>query len=323
MRLEARSRSSRQRRHGRSARSSSNTITGANKIDRARHPIPRRRGKTAWRPRSTSPREAEDGDRQGQQHPDPVRPRRCRAGPRRRSPHCSPPAAVHQHLISRACAPRRASSSRPAAREGAPLRAARRLRRRSGHPYLAFETLARSCQGSPGDPERMPRSETTSSRPICRASQGHVQDGHRPTMSTAARRFRGRRPAKAFVDKYFTGTASNVEGHRRPRSPRSGAQRTARRSATTGAARHARRRRRIPTHPRRGAHVDAGRDRELQHATRANKFATYKEYAQAHQRAEPRSPRCAACSSSRSERADALTRSSPRRKSSSASPPAR
>ena len=141
------------------------------------------------------------------------------------------------------------------------------------HPYLALETLL--------DAERALPSELDGKKAIKNYVKA-IGKGLKKVMSkmgvstymsyTGAQLFEAVGLAQALVDKYFTGTASNVERHRRVRGGRGGDPHPPRgvRRADPVLAERARRRRRVRlARARRGAHVDAGRDRQAAASTRA------------------------------------------------------
>ena len=126
------------------------------------------------------------------------------------------------------------------------------------NPYLAFETLAAMADGlARGESTATRRSSATSRRSTRACSRSCRRWASRPTSPIAARRSSTPSACRsAFVDEYFTGTATHDRG-RRPRRDRRGDGRAATRDAfgdVAGLSRRARRRRRIRLpHARRGA----------------------------------------------------------------------
>ena len=251
----------------------------------ARHHLPGVAG--AGRHRSARSTSLCAGGRRGGarrlQHPDPLRPRgRCRQ--RRRSRRCWRTSAVHQHLVRAGPAHRRpAWSSRPARR--AKCTTSRLLAGYGAeaiHPYLAFETIQALLPTLNGRAERRRGDASATSRRSARAcSRSCPRWASRPTSPTAARRSSRRSACRAaFVDKYFTGTATTDRGHRPGRGRRGGgapAPRRVRRRAQI-CRKHARRRRRVCL-ARCAARTTCGRPTtiaKLQHAVRGNNADTYK-----------------------------------------------
>jgi glutamate synthase (NADPH/NADH) large chain len=223
---------------------------------------------------------AVDAIRKGTQHPDPVRP----LG--RRRPAADPGAARDrgrarapgQDGAAHVAGPRR--RDRLGAR-GAPLRAARRLRRR-GDPSVPRARDARASSAELGEPD----GKTAQKKFVKAICKGLYKVMSKMGISTyqsycGAQIFEAVGLRKAFVDKYFTGTASNVEGI----GLFEVAEEAARLHALAFGRDSAARRR-----------LDAGGEYQyrvrgeehmwtpdsiakLQHATRANSFSTYKEYA--------------------------------------------
>ena len=132
------------------------------------------------------------------------------------------------------------------------------------HPYLALETLAQLAESVPGiDPKE---SHKRFIKAICKGSNKVMSKMGISTYQSycGAQIFEAVGLQKAFVDKYFTGTASNVEGigvfEVAEEAARLHAHALRRRPA---AARDARRGRRVHVpRARRGAPVDAGVDRQ-------------------------------------------------------------
>ena len=132
------------------------------------------------------------------------------------------------------------------------------------HPYLALETLVALAEGAP---DASP--QDSAKRFIKAINKGLYKVMSKMGISTyqsycGAQIFEAVGLQREFVDKYFTGTASNVEGiglfEVAEEAYAAASARVRRQSAARA---RARRRRRVPVpHPRRGAHVDAGFDRE-------------------------------------------------------------
>ena len=162
-------------------------------------------------------------------------------------------------------------------------------------------------------------------------AEGDVQDGHLdlPVLLRRADLRRGRPVVARFVEKYFTGTATTIEGVGLPEI----AEEAVRRHRDAYGdnpiyARHARRRRRLRLPPaRRGPCLDAGdRSRRLQHAVRGNLPDEYKAFARDDQRAERAAadhPRPDAAEARPTQPIAARGGRAGRATSSSASPPAR
>ena len=132
------------------------------------------------------------------------------------------------------------------------------------HPYLALETLAEISRSIPEIDAR--ESQKRYIKAICKGLTKVMSKMGISTYQSycGAQIFEAVGLQKAFVDKYFTGTASNVEGiglfEVAEESMRMHAQAFGDDPLLRA---HARRRRRVPVpKPRRGAHVDAGDHRQ-------------------------------------------------------------
>ena len=131
-----------------------------------------------------------------------------------RSPRCWRPRAVHEHLVKQGLRTRTGLVVETgSAREVHHFALLAGYGAEAIHPYLALETLARLHEQiaehrAEGIAEALHQGDLQG--PV----QGDVQDGHLDLpVATAARRSSRRSGSqKAFVDKYFTGTASNIEG---------------------------------------------------------------------------------------------------------------
>ncbi len=155
------------------------------------------------------------------------------------------------------------------------------------HPYLALETLA-----APGRRRRGRGQVRQALRQGDRQGpdEGHVQDGHLDLHVLHRRAdLRGRRPQAGAARQVLHRHHQPGRGHRRVRGdggvhpPAQGRLRH-----RPGAARHARRRRRVRLpHPRRGAHVDAGRDRQAAARHALGQVRHVQGVRQDHQRPEP------------------------------------
>ena len=219
--------------------------------------------------------QAEDAVRAGLQHPHPLRPRASTASASP-IPALLATAAVHQHLVAQGPAHQR----RPGGRDrlgarGAPLRAARRLRRRGDPPVPRARDARRRCTPAlPDGVGRQGRSSTTSRRSARACYKVMSKMGISTYMSyCGAQIFEAVGPAARLRRQVLhrhrvaTSRASACS-----RSPRRRCACTARRSATIRCSRDA-----LDAggeyayrDPRRGAHVDAGRDRQAaaRHARR-------------------------------------------------------
>ena len=220
---------------------------------------------------------AEDAITPGLQHPHPVRSQRvaancCRFRRCWRPPPCT--STWCKKGLRTSAGPRRrdrAPRARCITSRCSPATAPRRSIRTS-----RWKRSARSARADPRDRRRRNRSKRFI-KAICKGLYKVMSKMGISTYQSycGAQIFEAVGLQKAFVDKYFTGTASNVEGiglfevaEESVRHARAGVRR---RSA---AARHARCRRRISVpHPRRSAHVDAG-DRSPSCSTRRARTAT-------------------------------------------------
>ena len=251
------------------------------------------------------------------QHPDRLRPQ-GRTASSVAIPALLALSAIHQHLVEQGPAHR----DRPGGRDrlgarGAPLRAARRLRRRGGPSVPRAGDAARprrtaSCRrdvdGREGDQELHQGDRQG-------PAEGDVQDGHLDLHVLLRRAdLRGRRPVASAGRQVFHRHRLQRRGHRRVRGRRGSAAHAPRGlRRRPGARRRARRRRRVRLpRARRGAHVDAGRDRQaaardareqLRRPTRNTPQLINDQSRAAHDA-------CAGCSSSRSTacKADAARR---------------
>ena len=81
------------------------------------------------------------------------------------------------------------------------------------NPYLAFDTIQSICRQPAGPADLRGRAEALYQGGRQGAVEGHVQDGHLhlPVLLRRAD-LRRDRPNTAFVDRYFTGTQTTVEG---------------------------------------------------------------------------------------------------------------
>ena len=196
------------------------------------------------------------------------------------------------------------------------------------HPYLALETLAQLAESVPGiDPKE---SYKRFIKAICKGLNKVMSKMGISTYQSycGAQIFEAVGLQKSFVDKYFTGTASNVEGI----GVFEVAEEAVRLHALAfgddpAAARHARCRRRVHVpRARRSAHVDAGVDRQAAARHALEQLRDVPRLREAHQRAEPRAqdvPRPVRVQDAQSARRCRSRKSSPRRRSCAASRPAR
>ena len=239
---------------------------GAFRSRRARHLLSRGVGRERHGGRAREPLRARRGrDPPGLQHPDRVRPQgvgRADADPGAardggRAPASGAQGLAHQH---------RASSSRPARRAKCITSRCSRATARRRSIRISRSKRSRSCAESvPGRLAARSRRSASSRR----SARGSYKVMSKMGISTyqsycGAQIFEAVGLQRAFVDKYFTGTASNVEGiglfEVAEEAYAAAPARVRRRSA---AARRARRRRRVSVpRARRRAHVDAGLDRQ-------------------------------------------------------------
>ena len=147
-------------------------------------------------------------------HPDHFRPQgRPRA--RRYPGACLRLSAIHQHLVAKGL---RTSTGlvveTGSAREVHHFALLGGYGAEAVHPYLALESLLDLAkQGLLGSAIDGKKASTISSRRPARACESDVQDGHLDLHVVYRRAdFRGGRPVAPLIDKYFTGTTSNVEG---------------------------------------------------------------------------------------------------------------
>ncbi len=148
----------------------------------------------------------------------------------------------------------------------ASLRAARRLRRRGRAPVPRVRDAARPAGPAPERDRRQEGGQELHQGDRQGPEEGHVEDG-RLDVHVVHRRpaLRGRRPAEGLRREVLHRHRLQRRGHRRVRGGRGGDPHPPRRvrRGRPGAQDRARRRRRVRLEsPRRGAHVDAGRDRE-------------------------------------------------------------
>ena len=215
---------------------------------------------------SLSRAHAEDAIHLGLQHPDRVRPqgvgRSCC-----RSRRCSRPRPCTSTSCARACA-----RSTGLVVETGSAREVHHFALLAGygaeaiHPYLALETLAHARRRRCPAIDAKESAQALHQGDLQGALQGDVEDGHLHVPVVLRRAdLRGGRPAAAS-------SSTSISPARRATSRASACSRSPRkrRGCTRLAfgddpllARHARRRRRVPVpRPRRGAHVDAGLDRQ-------------------------------------------------------------
>ena len=259
-------------------------------LDRARHLLSggmgrQRHGSGAGEPRRARGRR----DPAGLQHPDPVRPD---GGPRR----AADSGAARDGGRARAPGQDRAAHVGGTRRRnglgarGAPLRAARGLRRRGDPPV----PRARDARGTLGDDSRDRRQgvgQALHQGDLQGPEQGDVQDGHLHVPVVLRRAdLRGGRAAAGVRRQVLHRHREQRRGHRPVRGRRgvgaAAPDRVRRRSA---AARHARPGRRVPVpDPRRSAHVDAGVDREAAARGAVEQRRHVSRLREAHQRPEPR-----------------------------------
>ena len=144
------------------------------------------------------------------------------------------------------------------------------------HPYLALETLARDLARIDSGDRRQGIAEALHQGDLQGPVQGDVEDGHLDVPVLLRRAdLRGGRAAEGVRRQVFHRHGEQRRGHRPVRGGRGiGAHACAGVRRRSAAARHARRRRRVPVpHPRRSAHVDAG-DRSPSCSTRRARTAT-------------------------------------------------
>ena len=296
------------------------------------------RARTAWpAPSTASAPRRPTRSTAGAQHPDPVRPRRQRPTARR-SRRCSPPRAVHHHLVragTRLRAGLVVESGEP--REVHHMATLIGYGASAINPYLMFESLDElRDRGHAAASSRAPRRERARGQGDRQgADEDPLQDGHLDDPAPTAAR-RSSRPSGS--------TARSIDrtspAPRRASAASASTCSRARRSSATPAATSARLRGRgdhvLPVGGvyavaprRRAAHVEPGHDRAAPARGRADATAagreTYEEFARRvndGERAQARLlrglMRFAPTTSSRSR----STRSSRRRRSSSASRPA-
>ena len=259
---------------------------GAFNCWRARHLLSGGVGqRTAWKLRSpASPRRPRTRSARATHHPDPLRSRGLeRTWP---IPALLATAAVHEHLVRKGLRTSTGLVVETGSRaRGASLRAARRLRRRSGPSVSrARDARIRRAIGPCVDKrsaEALPQGDRQG--PV----QGDVEDGHLDLQVAAARRSSRRSGSRR---RSWTSTSPA----RRATSRASASSRSPRRrdaplafGERSGARRHARRRRRVRV-PRAGrrAHVDARRDRQAAARDAREQVCDLQGVRAAHQRPE-------------------------------------
>ena len=230
-------------------------------------------------------------------------------------------AAVHHHLVRAGLRTR----SRPGGRDrqrarGAALRLPRRLRRRGDPPQPRLRHALRHQGRAAAEGRRQGAGQALHQGDRQGPAQGDVQDGHLHLPVVLRRAdLRGRGPQHEVRGEVLHRHAVDDRGHRPEGSGRGG-----RAPAPPGLLRRAPvprparpgRRLRLP-HPRRGAHVDAGHDREAPARDALGELLHVQGIREAHQRAE-RAPHDAARALRDQDGGDPgarSTRSSPPRRS--------
>ena len=236
-------------------------------VDRARHLLSGRVGRERHGSRAREPRRARRGrDPPGLQHPDPVRSQRV-APSCCRFPALLATAAVHEHLVQKGLRTRTGLVV-----ETGSAREVHHFALLAGYGAEAIHPVPRARDARARSRESMPGIDPKESREALHQGdlqgplQGDVQDGHLhlPVLLRRADLRGGRACRRRSSTSTSPAPRATSRASACSRSPR---RRTRLHALAFGddplLARHARRRRRIHVpHARRGAHVDAGLDRQ-------------------------------------------------------------